>query len=111
MQELLLQLEFRLPKFGANGEFGSEIKATIKTFQKKARVRQDGIYGSETHKALMDAVADDNNGKAPPEVDEPGTVTPAAEQVRIVCSNSSVSIRIGNDAKSPPSRTARPLSG
>ena len=59
---------------------------------------EDGIYGSETHQALMDAVADDDDGKLP-ETEEPETEAPATKQVRIVCNNGSVNIRVGNDTK------------
>ena len=98
MQEFLLQLEYSLPKYGADGEFGSETESALKKFQKKAGIKQDGIYGSETHQALMDAVADDDDGKLP-ETEEPETEAPATKQVRIVCNNGSVNIRVGNDTK------------
>lgn len=64
-------------------------------------IRQDGIYGSEIHQALMDAVADDDEGKADttPEPEEPKAVTPANKKVRIMCSSRYVNIRVGNDTK------------
>ena len=101
MQELLLQLEYSLPKYGADGEFGSETEKTINKFQKKVGIKQDGIYGSETHQALMDAVADDDEGKADttPEPEAPEAEVPATRKVRIVCSSGSVNIRVGNDTK------------
>lgn len=101
MQEFLLQLEYSLPKYGADGEFGSETETALKKFQKKAGIKQDGIYGSETHQALMDAVADDDEGKADssPDTETPEEVTPSVKQVRIVCGNGSVNIRVGNDTK------------
>ena len=108
LQEFLLQLEYSLPKYGADGEFGSETETALKKFQKKAGIKQDGIYGSETHQALMDAVADDDEGKADDEPDvstQPDApsreeaVTPAVKQVRIVCNSGSVNIRVGNDTK------------
>ena len=99
LQEFLLQLEYSLSKYGADGEFGSETETALKAFQKKVGIKQDGIYGSETHQALMDAVADDDEGKAHPDTEEPETETPATKQVRIVCNNGSVNIRVGNDTK------------
>ena len=101
MQEFLLQLEYSLPKYGADGEFGSETETALKKFQKKAGIKQDGIYGSVTHQALMDAVADDDEGKADnePETETPDEVKPAVKQVRIVCGSGSVNIRVGNDTK------------
>ena len=99
MQEFLLQLEYSLPKYGADGEFGSETEKALKKFQKKVGIKQDGIYGSETHTALMDAVADDDDGKEQPETEKPEVQTPATKQVRIVCASGSVNIRVGNDTK------------
>ena len=46
LQEFLLQLEYSLPKYGADGEFGSETETALKKFQKKVGIKQDGIYGS-----------------------------------------------------------------
>ena len=99
LQEFLLQLGYALPRYGADGEFGSETETALKRFQKKAGIRQDGIYGSETHQALMDAVADDDEGKTDttPDTDEP--VEEPSKRVRIVCDSGSVNIRVGNDTK------------
>ena len=101
LQEFLLQLDYSLPKYGADGEFGSETETALKAFQRKSGIKQDGIYGSETHQALMDAVADDDEGKndAEPETETPDVVHPAIKQVRIVCGSGSVNIRLGNDTK------------
>ena len=99
MQEFLLQLGYVLPRYGADGDFGSETETALKAFQKKVGIKQDGIYGSESHAALMDAVADDDEGKTPSEADEPVVGTTASKQVRIVCSGGSVNIRAGNDTR------------
>ena len=96
LQEILLQLGYSLPKYGADGEFGSETEAALKKFQAKAVIKQDGIYGSETHQALMDAVADADAGKEQPDADEPSDEKPLAKLVRIVCGSGSVNIRKGN---------------
>lgn len=64
MQELLLQMGYALPKYGADGDFGAETEKAVKAFQKKAGLEEDGKYGDKTHAALMDAVADDDEGKA-----------------------------------------------
>ena len=63
---------YSLPKYGADGEFGSETEKALKAFQRKIGIKQDGLYGSETHQALMDAVADDDEGKVD---NEPETET------------------------------------
>ena len=48
---------------------------------------------------MMDAVADDDDGKEQPETEKPEVQTPATKQVRIVCASGSVNIRVGNDTK------------
>ena len=53
------------------------------------------MYGSDTHKALMDAVADHDAGKEPVEPAEPSEPS-AARRVRIVCDSGTVNIRVGN---------------
>ena len=49
----------------------------------------------------MDAVADDDEGKADaePETETPEAAKPAVKQVRIVCGSGSVNIRGGNDTR------------
>lgn len=75
LQELLLQLGYALPKYGADSDFGAETEKAVKAFQKKAGLEVDGKYGDKTHAALMDAVADDDEGKA----DASGTGDPSAD--------------------------------
>ena len=109
MQELLLQLDFSLPKYGADGSFGAETLSALKAFQSKAGIKADGIYGSETHAALMTAVADQDEAQAPsepvkPEATEPETTVPdvptvTPKVVTIVCGSGTVNIRTGNDTK------------
>ena len=95
LQEFLLQLGYTLPKYGSDGDFGGETAAAIKRFQARAGLAQDGVYGGDTHKALMDAVADHDAGKEPAkpaEQPEPSI----ARCVRIVCDGGTVNIRVGN---------------
>ena len=116
MQEFLLHLGYALPRYGADGEFGTETEVALKKFQTKAGVKQDGVYGSEPHRALMDAAADNDAGKEtdqpdepdqldkpeqpdePTQSDEPDTPT-MAKRVCIVCGSGSVNIRKGNGAQ------------
>lgn len=53
VQEALLDLGYTLPKFGADGNFGSETKAAVQAFQKDQKrvvpsLKVDGIVGDET---------------------------------------------------------------
>ena len=101
LQEFLLQLEYSLPKYGADGKFGSETEKALMAFQRKIGIKQDGIYDSEVHRALIDAVADDDKGKtaADPETEPSEIMQPTVKQVRIVCGSGSVNNRLGNDTK------------
>ena len=98
MQRFLLQLGFSLPKHGADGSFGAETLSALKAFQSKVGIKADGIYGSETHQALMDAVADDDEGKADtaPDTEPPEEVKPTGRKVTISCVSGTVNIRTGN---------------
>ena len=73
-------------------DFGGETAAAIKRFQARAGLAQDGVYGSDTHKALMDAVADHDAGKEPAEPSEQFI----ARRVRYVCDGGTVNLREGN---------------
>ena len=95
LQEFLLQLGYNLPRYGADGDFGGETETALKRFQARTGLTQDGVYGGDTHKALMDAVADHDAGKEPAEPDEPSGPS-SAKRVRIVCDGGTVNIRVGN---------------
>ena len=58
LQTLLLRLGHALPKYGADGDFGSETRSALKQFQKAARIEVDGVYGENSHAALMRAISD-----------------------------------------------------
>ena len=55
LQELMNQLGAAL---AVDEQFGSKTEAAVKAFQKKAGLKQDGLYGNLTHTALMAAIAD-----------------------------------------------------
>ncbi len=48
MQELLLQAGESLPQFGADGDFGGETLAAVRSFQRKHQLEVDGICGKNT---------------------------------------------------------------
>lgn len=52
LQQKLLDLGYKLPKYGADGDYGNETVATVKAFQKDWGLKQDGIAGPETQKML-----------------------------------------------------------
>lgn len=73
-------------------------------FQKKAGLEADGKYGDKTHAALMDAVADDDEGQqektdageTPDSSDDTETPKPAGTTVVITSEGGKVNIRCGN---------------
>jgi len=109
LQELLLQLGYALPRYGADGDYGSETIAAVTAFQKKVGVKADGIYGSQTHTALMSAVAEKDNGTTVSDTEPPVETQPtpseeeaqvsAPQRVKIVCDSGTVNVRKGNDTK------------
>lgn len=98
MQELLMQLGYALPKYGADGFFGTETEAAVKAFQKAEELEVDGKYGDQTHAALMDAVADDDEGRKdePDSEPHPEVPKPAGTTVVIVSEGGKVNVRAGN---------------
>ncbi len=123
LQELLLQLGYDLPRYGADGNFGSETEAAVKAFQKDESLEVDGKYGEKSHAALMDAVADDaadgseqEGGAAntpvepeePDVPDEPESPRPLGETVVIVSNGGKVNIRYGNGTNYARITSVRP---
>ena len=51
-QQLLLNRGYALPKYGADGDYGSETVAAVKAFQKDWGLTQDGIIGPRTWEML-----------------------------------------------------------
>ena len=123
LQELLLQLGYDLPRYGADGEFGSETLEAVKAFQKDEGLEVDGKYGEKSHAALMDAVADaDMDGseqeggdvgapvepEEPDAPDEPESPRPLGETVVIVSNGGKVNIRYGNGTSYARITSVRP---
>ena len=95
LQEALLQLGYALPDYGADGSFGAETQTAVKAFQKAECLTQDGKYGDRTHAALMDALADDEDGDEVPPVEEAPAPVPE-HKVVLVSNNGKVNLRVGN---------------
>ena len=53
LQGLLLKHGYSLPKYGADGEFGSETESAVKAFQAASGLAPDGIVGPATWDALL----------------------------------------------------------
>lgn len=64
LQTMLLDLGYQLPRFGADGTYGTETVNAVKAYQATAGLVVDGICGAKTWTALYDAVqADPEDGE------------------------------------------------
>lgn len=55
LQERLLALGYKLPRYGVDGVFGTETQKAVRQFQRDAGIKIDGIPGPQTKKALESA--------------------------------------------------------
>lgn len=58
LQKKLLSLNYKLPKYGADGDFGSETESAVKAFQTDQQLDVDGIVGKYTFAAIEEALED-----------------------------------------------------
>ncbi|PFP30274.1 hypothetical protein COJ96_06060 [Bacillus sp. AFS073361] len=56
LQENLLKVGEKLPKFGADGDFGQETVDAVKSFQSRNKLTVDGVVGAKTKAKLDEAV-------------------------------------------------------
>lgn len=54
-QQLLMKAGYELPRFGADGSYGTETVSAVKAFQKANGLQQDGIIGPKTWAKLLDS--------------------------------------------------------
>ena len=109
LQELLLQLGYALPEYGADGDFGEETRLAVISFQSASDLEPDGEYGPLTHAALMDAVADRDAGAQPSDPEQPEEPEqPAARVVEIVSAGGNVNLRCGNGTQYARISVAKP---
>lgn len=53
MQILLVGWGYKLPLYGADGEYGSETRTALKSYQMHNRLDVDGVCGIKTWKKLL----------------------------------------------------------
>lgn len=72
LQNALMKLGYKLPKYGDDGDFGKETEDAVKEFQKDYNLEVDGQYGSKSHAAMQTALkkigADSNSKESKVEV-------------------------------------------
>lgn len=98
LQELLNQLGATLE---VDGIYGAATEIAVSAYQKKAGIKQDGIYGDKTHASLMAAIADKDEAMKDDALDSSKQVLEGEEQKRIVIvsQGGKVNIRVGNNTK------------
>ena len=64
LQKDLIALGYALPIYGADGSFGNETVAAVKSFQKKNGLTVDGVCGPETQKRIDALLKTDDEPKA-----------------------------------------------
>lgn len=101
LQTLLIQLGYLEGKI--DGDFGSKTEAAVKEFQKAMQLEADGEYGEKSHKAMMEAIGDnqpDFEGEAPEvkpeEPTPPPTPAPEIKEIQLEVTGSSVRVRSGD---------------
>ena len=64
LQSLLIQMDYDLGKWGADGDFGDATETAVIAFQRRMKIGVDGEVGPETLKALEAALkVDDGDGE------------------------------------------------
>ena len=81
LQKLMLEMGYDLPRYGADGDFGTETEAALKRMQAALDLEVDGVYGEATHAALMAALEKQEDG------DETDDAAPA-KRIRVTASRS-----------------------
>ena len=52
LQQVLIKLGYQLPKYGADGDYGTETINAVKEFQTKNKLTVDGIFGPKSYNVL-----------------------------------------------------------
>lgn len=58
LQTILMELGYKLPEYGADGDYGEETADAVRKLQADAKIGVDGHYGPITHGALMEILSE-----------------------------------------------------
>ena len=98
LQTLLSQLGFLKDKI--DGDFGTKTEEAVKNFQRANNLTADGKYGEKSHKALMEAIGDDEpDFEDEPIISAPENQPAETKQNELEVTADSVRIRKGNSTK------------
>jgi peptidoglycan hydrolase-like protein with peptidoglycan-binding domain len=89
LQRDLMKLGYKLPRYGADGDFGSETGKAVKAFQTDHHLTADGVMHSDDYTMLFAAL----DGQDIEPGTEPPTPAPTVQQVEIT--GGSVNVRSG----------------
>jgi hypothetical protein len=89
LQRDLMQLGYKLPRYGADGDFGNETEKAVKAFQADHHLTADGVMHSDDYTMLFAAL----DGQTIEPGTEPPTPAPTVQQVEIT--GGSVNVRSG----------------
>ena len=85
MQSGLMKLGYPLPKYGADGDFGSETLKAVKTFQTDQGLEPDGVMQADDFAALSRALTQMEQGDGEQETPEPDQpAEPQTDQPQII---------------------------
>lgn len=84
IQHALTDLGFRMPGSGIDGQFGKETKSQVKSFQKSAGLKDDGVVGQKTMEALDSQLLTGAGGPGPLPSATPAPGTKAAPTLAAV---------------------------
>lgn len=76
LQEALMKLGFSFPKYGADGDFGSETEGNVKAFQRDHDLEVTGIFDTAAFKVLEEALNPKPENSVIPEPEIENTDTP-----------------------------------
>ena len=84
LQKLLMKAGYKLPKYGADGDFGTETLNAVKEFQKANNLTVDGIVGKQTYAVLE-------------KYEEEVVETPSNKCSKVVVTGGTVNVRSTNN--------------
>lgn len=73
LQTALMRLGYSFPKYGADGDFGSETEGNVKTFRRDHGLEATGVFDASAFKALAEALNAPADTPAQPPAEEPDT--------------------------------------
>ena len=88
LQGILMELGYKLPEYGTDGDYGEETTEAVRRLQADLRIGVDGHYGPITHAALMELLGEraaqdeDESDAAPAEPKQHVRVTGGTVYVR-----------------------------